>query len=223
MMVPGYEQHTFECSGCQDHVRRLVFTREIALAGLMITWGDGPKGPMGYQGPPGPKGPTGDPGPPGQGSRIRLVRSNCYETTCTVQCGENEMVLTAYCGPKRNAAVIPTERTATCRTRCPRTVLLLCVRADAVSLASAANRAKSTDAVLSAWRALPRDVRIARRRARTWHSSALARHCSDRDDINYFFSLTRPVVFLCVLLFHSLVSLPSRLFEVVGFRSARFP
>jgi hypothetical protein len=24
-MVPGYEQHTFECSGCHDHVRRLVF------------------------------------------------------------------------------------------------------------------------------------------------------------------------------------------------------
>ena len=185
MMVPGYEQHMFECSGCQDHVRRLVFTREIgtlpnermrlppawlktqnkgatakgaltravanlcgwitkafisvrhravlpinaiyifgmlitiALAGLMITWGDGPKGPMGYQGPPGPKGPTGDPGPPGQGSRIRLVRSNCDETTCTVQCGENEMLLTAYCGPKRNAAIIPTERTATCRNPVP--------------------------------------------------------------------------------------------------------
>jgi len=29
--------------------------------------------------------------------------------------------------------------------------------------------------------------------------------------------------FLCVLLFHSLVSLPSRLFEVGGFRIARFP
>src|SRR5205807_2909729 len=26
MMVPGYEEHTFECSGCHDHVRRLVFT-----------------------------------------------------------------------------------------------------------------------------------------------------------------------------------------------------
>jgi hypothetical protein len=25
MMVPGYEQHTFECSGCHDRVRRLVF------------------------------------------------------------------------------------------------------------------------------------------------------------------------------------------------------
>ena len=25
-MVPGYEQRTFECSGCHDHVRQLVFT-----------------------------------------------------------------------------------------------------------------------------------------------------------------------------------------------------
>jgi hypothetical protein len=25
-MVPGYEQHTLECSGCHDHVRQLVFT-----------------------------------------------------------------------------------------------------------------------------------------------------------------------------------------------------
>ena len=25
MMVPGYEEHTFECSGCHDRVRRLVF------------------------------------------------------------------------------------------------------------------------------------------------------------------------------------------------------
>jgi hypothetical protein len=24
-MVPGYEQHTFECSGCHDHVRQLAF------------------------------------------------------------------------------------------------------------------------------------------------------------------------------------------------------
>jgi hypothetical protein len=24
-MLPGYEAHTFECSGCREHVRRLVF------------------------------------------------------------------------------------------------------------------------------------------------------------------------------------------------------
>jgi len=57
-----------------------------------------------------------------------------------------------------------TERTATCRNPVPANSPLGCgVRADAFSLASAANRAKSTDAGLSAWRALPRDVRIARR------------------------------------------------------------
>jgi hypothetical protein len=28
-MVPGYEEHIFECSGCHHHVRRLLFTREI--------------------------------------------------------------------------------------------------------------------------------------------------------------------------------------------------
>ena len=25
MMAPGYEEHTFECSGCHDHLRRLIF------------------------------------------------------------------------------------------------------------------------------------------------------------------------------------------------------
>jgi hypothetical protein len=169
-MVPGYEQHTFECSGCHDHVRQLVFIPRaigplnseemrlsaawletlnkgtmpkgddlaravraaspikamyvvgmlmLALAGSMIIWGQSPKGPMGDQGPPGPKGPTGDAGPAGSASGIRIVRSNCDETTCRVQCSENEMLLTAYCGPKRNSAIIPTERAATCRNPMP--------------------------------------------------------------------------------------------------------
>jgi hypothetical protein len=182
-MVPGYEQHTFECSGCHDHVQQLVFipraigplnseetrlsaawlealdkrtTREsdetlnkgttpegdeleatvraaspikamyvvgmltiIAVTGSLIIWGQSSKGPMGDQGPPGPKGPQGDAGPPSTTSGIRIVRSNCDETTCLVQCSENEMLLTAYCGPKRNAAIIPTERAATCRNPMP--------------------------------------------------------------------------------------------------------
>ena len=91
----------------------------IAFAGLLITWGDGPKGPMGDQGPAGPKGQTGDPGPPGPESNLRIVSSTCDQTSCTARCGENEMLVTAYCGPKRNAAIIPTERTATCRTLVP--------------------------------------------------------------------------------------------------------
>jgi hypothetical protein len=170
-MVPGYEQHTFECSGCHDHIRQLVFIPRsieplnseemqlsaawlenldkgtvpkgddsaravraasplkavyafgmltlIVVAGSLIIWGQGLKGPMGDQGPPGPKGPQGDAGPPSTTSGIRIVRSNCDETACRVQCGENEMLLTAYCGPKRNPAIIPTERAATCRNPMP--------------------------------------------------------------------------------------------------------
>ena len=184
-MVPGYEQHTFECSSCHDHVQQLVFIPRaieplsseetrlsaawletlnkdmspkgddvaravqavspkgddvapavravspikamyvvgmliiIAVAGSLIIWGQSSKGPMGDQGPPGPKGPLGDAGPPSTTSGIRIVRSNCDETSCRVQCGENEMLLTAYCGPKRNAAIIPTERAATCRNPMP--------------------------------------------------------------------------------------------------------
>jgi hypothetical protein len=184
MMVPGYEEHTFECSGCHDHVRRLVFiphaigpltsermrlppaglkaqnkgaTAEgalaravramrpikaryvfgmlivIALAGPMITWIQGQKGPMGDQGPPGPKGPRGDAGPPSTTSGIRIVRSTCDETTCRTQCGENEMLLTAYCGPNRNLAVIPSERAATCRNPVPANNPLVAVCAQMAS------------------------------------------------------------------------------------------
>ena len=185
-MVPGYEQHTFECSSCHEHVRQLVFIPRaieplnseetqlsaawletlnkgmtppkgddvaravravspkgddlaravraaspikamyvvgmltiMAVAGSLIIWGQSSKGPMGDHGPPGPKGPRGDPGPPGSASGIRIVRSNCNETTCRAQCGENEMLLTAYCGPNRNLAIIPTERSATCRNPMP--------------------------------------------------------------------------------------------------------
>ena len=174
-MVPGYEQHTFECSGCHDHVRQLVFIaraieplnsqREemqlsaawlesldkgtipegddlagavgtlivIVVAGSLIIWALGSKGPVGDQGPPGPKGPGGDAGPPSTTSGIRIVRSNCDETTCRVQCGENEMLLTAYCGPNRNTAIIPTERAATCRSPVPANNPLVAVCAQMTS------------------------------------------------------------------------------------------
>lgn len=96
------------------HFLRLVIA--IAFASSLMSCGPGPPGPMGYAGPPGPTGPKGDPGPPGG---IRVVRSNCDETNCAVQCGEDEMLLTAYCGPRRNAAVFPSERSATCRSQVP--------------------------------------------------------------------------------------------------------
>ena len=181
VMVPGYEERTFECSGCHDRVRQLVFIPRaigpllsdrmqlppaglksqnkgvtgrggwehavpsmkavcvvgmltiIAVAGSVIIWCQSSKGPMGDQGPPGAKGPRGDAGLPSLASGIRIVRSNCDETTCRAQCGENEMLLTAYCGPNRNPAIIPTERAATCRNPMPANSPLVVVCAQMAS------------------------------------------------------------------------------------------
>jgi len=90
----------------------------MALAGAMMGCGQG-QGPKGDPGPSGPPGPKGDPGPPGPPFGIRIVRSNCDATNCSVQCAEDELLLTAYCGVRRNAAVIPSERAATCRSPVP--------------------------------------------------------------------------------------------------------
>jgi Collagen triple helix repeat (20 copies) len=90
------------------------------------------KGPQGDQGPPGPQGPKGDvgqagpPGPPGpsgpQGEKgspgppspsIRVIRSDCV-SGCSVQCQDNEILVTAYCGATRNQAQFLSERGASC-------------------------------------------------------------------------------------------------------------
>lgn len=89
---------------------RLVIA--VALTGPLMSCG-------GYVGPPGPPGPKGDPGAEGPPFGLRVLRSKCDETTCAIQCREDEMLLTAYCGIKRNPAVFPTERSATCRTAVP--------------------------------------------------------------------------------------------------------
>ena len=103
------------------HVFRLVVA--IALAGLLTGCGPGgprgPKGEQGPRGPPGPKGDPGPPGPPGGAAAIRVVRANCDAKSCTVQCSEDEMLLTAYCGPNHNPAVVLIGRTATCRNPVP--------------------------------------------------------------------------------------------------------
>src|SRR4029450_12602447 len=71
----------------------------------------------GDAGPPGLPGPKGDPGPPGPVMGVRVVRSPCDVTACTMHCGDDEILLTAYWGTSRHAAVILTERAATCRSR----------------------------------------------------------------------------------------------------------
>ena len=98
------------------HASRLLVAIALAATSELRPRSQGPKGDSG---PPGPPGPKGDPGPPGPPSSIRVVRSNCDAANCTVQCADDEMLLTAYCGTRRNAAIIPTERSATCRSPVP--------------------------------------------------------------------------------------------------------
>jgi hypothetical protein len=95
----------------------------ISFAATLAACGKGPEGAKGEPGPPGAPGATGEagpagpPGPPGASSAVRIVRSNCDATSCAAQCGDDEVLLIAYCGPARNAATFPTERSASCRTR----------------------------------------------------------------------------------------------------------
>jgi len=44
---------------------------------------------------------------------------SCDATNCAAQCGDDEVLLTAYCGAMRNAPIYPTERSASCRMRNP--------------------------------------------------------------------------------------------------------
>jgi hypothetical protein len=71
----------------------------------------GPAGPIGPPGPPGPAGAQGDAGPPSPS--VRVVKSDCV-AGCTVQCQDNEVLVTAYCGPTRNPAQYLGEKGASC-------------------------------------------------------------------------------------------------------------
>jgi len=73
----------------------------------------GPKGDTGPAGPAGPKGDTGQAGPAGSVG-IRVVRSDCTSSSCTIECNENEVLVTAYCGPNRSPALFSKERSASC-------------------------------------------------------------------------------------------------------------
>jgi hypothetical protein len=80
----------------------------------------GPAGTIGAQGPQGPQGPQGiqgPAGPTGQSSAIRIVRSNCDSSECTVACSDKEFLLTAYCGLARTPATFPGELSASCQRR----------------------------------------------------------------------------------------------------------
>lgn len=102
------------------HLRILVallLTLGLAACGNSGTPGE--KGDPGPAGPAGAQGDRGPPGPPGASGAMHIVRTSCDASGCTAQCGDDEVLLTAYCGAMRNAAAYPTERSATCRARNP--------------------------------------------------------------------------------------------------------
>ena len=121
---------------CSMHVKSIVVA--IALSICVSGCGQGPKGeagaagPAGEKGEPGPAGPPGPPGPPGpkgaEGppgppwpaasaageSAVRVMRSDCQATTCRGECNQDEVLIVAYCGPRRSAVTLVNERTVTC-------------------------------------------------------------------------------------------------------------
>lgn len=108
----------------------LLAALAIPLAGC----GKGPKGdpgpagaqgPKGDVGPAGPAGPAGPPGPPGPvglqgqaappGASVRVVKSDCAAgAACTVQCQDNEVLVTAFCGTNRGQAQFSGDKAASC-------------------------------------------------------------------------------------------------------------
>jgi Collagen triple helix repeat (20 copies) len=117
----------------------------------------GPRGAPGPQGPPGAQGPEGPPGPAGAGGQIRVIRTNCDAADCTVECRDDEVLLTAYCGARRTAATFPNERSASCRRRGTASSPLV------VACGKVSSDAASSGAAPAAQEVDPRDRELDRR------------------------------------------------------------
>jgi Collagen triple helix repeat (20 copies) len=106
----------------------------------------GPQGPQGLQGPQGPPGPPGTAGQAGAGAPIRVVRADCQATGCTVTCGDDEIVLTAFCGARREAATFPTEHSASCHRHGPEShpLVAACAKVSAQPAAAEATARQAT-------------------------------------------------------------------------------
>ena len=102
----------------------------LPLLFCLLSCGPGPQGSKGDTGPRGPLGPEGEPGLPGQlgpsglqgqagpagpGPAVRIVRVNCaLQQPCQTQCGEDEVLASAYCGEQRKAATFLSETSVSC-------------------------------------------------------------------------------------------------------------
>ena len=70
----------------------------------------GPAGPQGMAGPAGPAGPVG----PAAAMPLRMVQVNCTAQSCQAACEMDEVLLTAYCGPRRKTPTFLTNSSVAC-------------------------------------------------------------------------------------------------------------
>src|SRR5262249_49533745 len=91
----------------------------------------GPAGPAGPPGPPGPQGAEGPPGPPGVAEdAIRVIRLDCTAAACRGECNQNEVLVIAYCGPRRSPVTLINERTVACpRLAATSPLIMVCAKA----------------------------------------------------------------------------------------------
>ena len=114
-------KHSMRCS---DIIFAIVLAALLASCGQPTPGPQGPKGDQGEKGDRGPQGqagsdgqsgPQGPPGTPGFSSQFRLVRVACTNASdCMVKCREDEIVITAHCGAKRDPAMYLTESSVSC-------------------------------------------------------------------------------------------------------------
>jgi hypothetical protein len=103
----------------------------VTHTAMIKNWGEsvaiGPQGPAGPQGQPGP---PGSPGPAGStASGIRFAEFGCASAACTLSCGNEERILTAYALNPGGSFVFEDERRVTVRPiRQPSSrIVLVCV------------------------------------------------------------------------------------------------
>jgi hypothetical protein len=91
---------------------------EAGVAGPAGEKGEaGPPGPPGPKGDAGPAGPAGSPGPAAAASALRVIRVSCESAACTAACNQDEVLVSAYCGPGRSAVTLVNERSVSCPSR----------------------------------------------------------------------------------------------------------
>ena len=107
---------------------------EPGVAGPAGEKGDaGPPGPPGPPGPKGDAGPAGPAGPAAAASALRVMRVSCESAACTASCNQDEVLVSAYCGPGRSAVTLVNERSVSCPSRRAATspLVAICAKVEA--------------------------------------------------------------------------------------------